>query len=252
MLLLLPNHTPSVAIYPTDFFTRNAMFLTHQRAGWFKFAMPVGSIDDADCEDKEAEECEEPGIAQRLAQVVGLQLEARPAQAPARPQRQPQQPQAQTRCYLCWAGDRCTLDESKLTTSVYNHDRLRAGQGAALTGQGAGADINKAWIGCPGNQCIELTHHQPDSDDTVARMVWYLPQLCAHLPARLLCTLPQSYAHADTLSFRLIPNLGIRQKGIRLPLVIQGVGGTRLVQWSDLPLDKFEGGPYHRRTFQAH
>ena len=148
------------------------MFLTHRRAGWFKFAMPADSV-DADCEDKEAEE--EPGIAQRLAQVVGLQvgiqLEARPAQAPARPQRQRQQPQAQMRCYLCWAGDRCTVDESKLTTSVYDHDRLRAGQGTALTGQGAGADINKAWIGCPGNQCIELTHHQPDSDDTVARMV---------------------------------------------------------------------------------
>lgn len=139
------------------------MFLTHRRAGWFKFAIPA--------EDKEAEG--EPGIAQRLAQVVGLQgiqLQARPAQAPARPQRPPQQPQAQTRCYLCWAGNRCTLDESKLTTSVYNHDRLRAGQGTALTGQGAVAEINKAWSGCTGNQCIELTH-QPDSDETVARMV---------------------------------------------------------------------------------
>ncbi len=153
-------------IHPTDFFVRNAMFLTHRRAGWFKFAMPAHSIEE---EEEEAEEA--PGIAQRLAQFVGLQgtqLQARPAQAPARPQRQPQ---AQTRCYLCWAGNSCSLDESKLASSVYNHDRLRAGRGIVFTGQGAGADINKAWTGCPGNGCVELTHHQPNANDAVARMV---------------------------------------------------------------------------------
>lgn len=99
-------------------------------AGWFKFSMPARHAQPKDTDASE----DQPG---------------------------------QPGCYLCWAGQSCSLDDSKLAeSSAHAHNRLRSGDGEMFQGH---LVLNEAWTCSTGNRCVVIDHLAAQSEG--ARMV---------------------------------------------------------------------------------